>query len=160
MSMKDFIRKAERQSRESINRDYRSIDMLYYELDFLNNLLQRYSNKQSGQTFSTRKRQDEMNSIRERIPRVYQDINYYKECINVERKEMKRIHDTYGTSYGYKYNEEKYEDAPNTLHVDYNDNDEYETYEDDDEYVPPYDYDEELEEIKDYKYNPVRDTWE
>ena len=158
MSMKDFIRKAERQSRESINRDYRSIDMLYYELDFLNNLLQRYSNKQSGQTFSAKKRQDEMNSIRETIPRVYQDINYYKECINAERKEMKRIHDTYGANYSYKYNEEKYENAPNTLHVDYNDNDEYETYEEDDEI--PYDYDEELEEIKEYKYNPARDTWE
>jgi hypothetical protein len=161
--MKDFIRKAERQSRENINRDYRNIDMLYYEIDFLNNLLQRYSNKLSGRTLSAKKRQDEMNSIRERIPRVYQDINYYKECINAERKEMKRIHDTYGASYSYKYNEEKYEDAPNTLHVDYNDyNDtnEYETYENDDEYVPPYDYDEELEEIKEYKYNPATDTWE
>ena len=158
--MKDFIRKAERQSRESINRDYRNIDMLHYQLDFLNNLLQRYSNKQSGQTLSAKKRQEEMNSIREIIPRVYQDINYYKECINAERKEMKRIHDTYGASYNYKYNEEKYENAPNTLHVDYNDNDEFETYEDDDEYVPPYDYDEELEEIKEYKYNPARDTWE
>jgi hypothetical protein len=132
--------------------------MLYYELDFLNNLLHRYSNKTSGRTFSTKKRRDEMDSIRERIPRVYQDINYYKECINFERKEMKRIHDTYGTNYSYKYNEEKYEDAPNTLHVDYND--EYETYEDDDEYVPPYDYNEELEEIKEYKYNPVTDTYE
>jgi chromosome segregation ATPase len=156
--MKDFIKKAERQSRESINRAYRSIDMLHYELDFLNNLLQRYSNKTSGRTFSTQKRRGEMDSIRERIPRVYQDINYYKECINAERKEMKRIHDTYGGS--YSYNEEKYEDIPqSTLHIDYNDD--YETYNDEeDDYVPPYEYDEEPEEIKEYKYNPVSDTWE
>jgi chromosome segregation ATPase len=157
MSMLAFIKKAERQSRENINRDYRNIDMLHYHLDFLNNLLQRYSNKISGRTLSAKKRQEEMNDIRERIPRVYQDINYYKECINAERKEMKRIHDTYGSSYTYKYNQEKYEDVPNTLHIDYNDNDEYLTYEDDD---VPYDYDEELEEIKEYKYNPARDTWE
>jgi chromosome segregation ATPase len=157
--MKDFVRKAERQSKDSINRAYRSIDMLHYEINFLNDLLQRYSNKKSGRTLTSKERQNEMNSIRERIPSAYKDINYYKECINAEKKEMKRIHDTYGFVPNHRITYEELEIEPTV----YNEiNEEYEgiEYEDNDEYVPAFDDNDDLEEIKDYKYNPVTDTWE
>ena len=146
MTMKEFVQKAEQRSKESINRAYRSIDMLHYELDFLNNLLHRYSNKKSGLTFTYKHRQNEMNDIRDRIPRVYEDINYYKECINVERKEMARIYNTYCGG-------KTYEDTYETL-------DKYEenNYEPTNEYEYTNEYDE--EEITDYKYNFVTDTWE
>lgn len=158
MSMKDFVRKAERRSKESINDCYRSIDMLHYEINFLNDLLTRYSNRKSGNTLTTRQRLSEMNSIRERIPRVYQDINYYKECINAEKKEMKRIYDTYG----YGPNKEViYEKPEQVNYTDYSDiRDEYrdEEEEEEDEYCPPYDDFDELEEIKQYEFNYITDS--
>lgn len=153
--MKEFIKKYERQSKESINRAYRDIDMLYFELDFLNDLLQRYSNKKSGRTLTIRERQQEMDSIRERIPRIYQDINYYKECINAERKEMKRIYNTYGPGSDFEF---KYEKP-----VEYNYNDirlEYHEDVENDDTSSYHQYDEEDEEIKEYKYNSATDTWE
>lgn len=145
MSIKGFVEKAEWQSKESINRAYSSINMVYYEINFLNDLLMRYSNKKSGRTFTVKERQGEMNSIRERISSAYQDINYYKECINAEKNEMKRIYDTYVY---HKY-QSSYEE-PRIR---------YECQEDDD-FIPLFEYLEDLEEIKDYKYNPVTDTWE
>jgi len=159
MSMKDFVRKAERQSKDSINRAYRSIDMLHYEINFLNDLLQRYSNKKSGRTLTSKERQTEMNSIRERIPSAYKDINYYKECINAEKKEMKRIHDTYGFVPNHRITYEELEIEP-TVYNEINEEYEGSEYEDNDEYVPAFDDNDDLEEIKDYKYNPVTDTWE
>ena len=175
--MKDFARRSEIISRKNIKRCYRDIDMLYYELYFLNNLLSKYSNKKAGTSFSVYERQNEMASIREQIPRVYKDINFYKECINVEKREMKRIRETYG------YNSE-YEDRPNQSYNDnydnnYNDiyedkpnqyyNDDYDDYDDNESEISDYEEvntsdriqeDDDLEEIKDYKYNPVTDTFE
>ena len=76
MSFKDLVRRAERQSKQSINESYRSIDHLYLELDFLNDLLNKYNNKKSGLTYSRLERLEKMGQIRERIPEIYQDINY------------------------------------------------------------------------------------
>lgn len=165
MSMKDFVRRAEISSKNNINRAYRDIDFLYWQLDFLNDLLQRYSNKKSGMTLSNRSRQEEMNNIREQVPRVYQHINYYKECINAEKKEMKRIYDTYGfvpTQY-HKYennneNTKKYDEYEDD-YVNYNADNNYEDdYDGNSEISEP--EVENLEEIIDYKYNSVTDTWE
>lgn len=162
MSIKEFVRRVEIKSRESINRDYRTIDMLHYELNFLNDLLNRYSNKQSGRTFSVSKRLNEMASIRERIPQIYKDINYYKECINAERKEMKRISDTYGFD-SFKYNkQEKYVTyTDNYKNDNYNiDNEDDEEYEEDDE-IPMNNLDDtDEEEPADYRYNPITNTFE
>ena len=171
MSMKDFVRRAEISSKENIRRAYSDIDFLYWQIDFLNDLLNRYSNKTSGKTLTVYQRQDEMARIREQIPRVYQDINYYKECINAEKKEMKRIYDTYGFGPAYQPYYEKREktqyysddeDTRNDFVDNYNDSYEYENEYSDSESdaPPPQDELEELEEIKDYKYNPVTDTWE
>ena len=161
-SMKDFVTKAEQQSRESINRLYREIDILHLEINFLNELLLKYMNKTAGYTLSYSKRQREMNEIREKIPEVYNDINFYKECINVEKNEMKRIHKAYGYSHDIKpeyYTEIKL--------IQYNEfrpeNDtEYDLHDDsENEYVPPYnEKDEELEEIKDYRYNHATGLFE
>jgi hypothetical protein len=148
MSIKEFVEKAEWQSKESINRAYSSINMVYYEINFLNDLLMRYLNKKSGRSFTVKERQGEMNSIRERISSAYQDINYYKECINTEKREMKRIYDTYG--YWAKY-QSSYEEP----RIRYECQDE--EY---DDFIPLFEYLEDLEEIKDYKYNPITDTWE
>lgn len=144
MSLQDFVRRAVPDLRDSINRSYRAIDMLYWELDFLNDLLIRYMNKKSGHTFSVRERQNEMSDTRERIAGVYKDINYYKECINAEKMEIQRLHNTYGYP---SSNKSKY------------------THDDDDDY-----YDEEeaghvseddmLEEIKEYKYNHATGLFE
>ena len=152
--MRDFVKKAERQSKESINRSYREIDDLHWQINFLNDMLLRYMNKKSGKTLTHSERQKIMEEIRSQIPEVYKTINYYKECINAEKKEMKRIHNAYGYSYDIKpeyYTEDEL--------IQYNDykpenNSEYDTYDSGDEYVPPYTQeDEELEEIKEYKYN-------
>lgn len=163
MSIREFVRRAEIQSRENINRDYRNIDMLHYELNFLNDLLNRYSNKKSGRTFSVGKRLNEMASIRERIPQVYKDINYYKECINAERKEMKRIFDTYGFD-SFKYNkQEKYvtytENYRNdTYYIE--EDDDFSDYEEDEQPMNLEDSDEDQEEPTDYRYNPKTNTFE
>lgn len=94
--MEAFVRRAERQSKESINRSYRDIDMLHWELDFLNDLLNRYTIRKSGNTLTYSERHKEMADIRERIPVIYEYIKYYKDCIDAEKKEMRRIYNTYG----------------------------------------------------------------
>ncbi len=189
MSLKNFVRRSEIISRENIKKCYRDIDMLYYELDFLNDLLNRYSNKTAGTSMSIYERQNEMASIREQIPRVYKDINFYKECINVEKMEMKRIRETYGYDNEQKYNQTYNEEYNDNYNDNYNNtyNDSYDDSYDDgyndnniNNYINNYYYnedneseydtyepnennennDDELEEIKDYKYNPVTDTFE
>ena len=152
--MRDFVKKAERQSRENINRDYREIDDLHWQINFLNDMLLRYMNKKTGNTLTHSQRQKIMEEIRASIPETYKYINYYKECINAEKKEMKRIHSAYGYSYDIK--PEYYTEDELIQYNDYKpeDNSEYDTYDSGDEYVPPYTQeDEELEEIKEYKYN-------
>ena len=171
MSMKEFVYKAERQSKESINLAYRNIEMVQYEIGLLNDQLKRYSNKVSGRTLTHRERQNEMNIIREKIPSAYSDINYYKECINAEKKEIKRIFDTYGypqrsqDKYGHNSNnrfvqlEHLEQEEQQVNHNDYGEiRDDYEEEDDNDEY-PLQDL-EDLEEIKDYRYNSATDTWE
>lgn len=137
--MRDFIKKAEKQSKDSINRSYRDIDDVRYQIDMLNEMITRYMNKRSGYTLTIKGRQNEINDMREMITNAYKSINFYKECINAEKKEMKRIYDTYGYSQN-RYSEE-YDDKDNN----YDESDDFsysnEIYEDD------------LEEIKEYKYN-------
>jgi len=147
MSFKDLVRRAERQSKQSINESYRSIDHLYLELDFLNDLLNKYNNKKSGLTYSRLERLEKMGQIRERIPEIYQDINYYKECINADKKEIKRIHETYGYCNEPTYYEEyEYELAGINELAAVN------------ELVAV--NEDELEEIREYKYNPITGVFE
>jgi hypothetical protein len=143
MSIKDFVQRTKITSKENIHRAYEDIDLLYWEINLLNDQLNRYSNKTSGRTLSVYERQDEMAYIRERIYNIYKDINFYKECINFEKKEITRINETYGFNSSY----ESY----------FNNNNQY--YDDELDEVSLFE-DNDLEEIKDYKYNPVTDTWE
>lgn len=94
--MEDFVRRSEKQSKNSIRDCYISIDMLYYELDMLNDMRARYQNRNSGHTLSYSERKAIINDIYDRIPDIYKDINYYRECINAEKKEIQRIHQSYG----------------------------------------------------------------
>ena len=138
MSIESFVRRVIPQMRQSINRSYKDIDMLYYELDFLNDLLTRYLNRRSGNTLTHSERRKEIDDIRERISNIYRDINYYKECINVEKSEIKRIYETYGSKVNViRYDKEYITD--------------YELYSD---------ADEEFEEIKEYKYNYATGVFE
>jgi hypothetical protein len=95
-NMRNFVRNAERQSKQSIKDCYISIDFLYYEINLLNDMLNRYKTKRSGATLTYSQKKEFINEIYDRIPNVYKDINYYKQCINAEKQEIKRIHETYG----------------------------------------------------------------
>ena len=163
MSAVAFVKKAEKQSRETIDRSYREIDNLYWEVDFLNNLLLSFLNKKSGYLLSYSERQREMDDICEIIPEIYKNINYFKECINVEKKEMKRIHATYGYGYGYGYEPEYYKEIKLVSYEEYKaekDSEDESNDSSDDEPVPYTKEDEELEEIKDYKYNHATGLFE
>jgi len=94
--MEAFVRRSEQQSKESINRCYRDLDMLYWELDFLSELLNKYTARRAGNTLTTSEKTKVVKEIRERLPLLHEDIKYYKDCITVEKKEMQRIYDTYG----------------------------------------------------------------
>lgn len=162
-SMKEFVQKAEIQSRESNNSLYREIDNLYWQIEFLNNMLLSYINKKSGYKLSHSRRQKEIEDIRATIPEMYKHINFYKECINIEKNEMKRIHKAYGYSHDIK--PEYYTEVKLIQYDEFNPerSSEYELDDDDseNEYVPPYtEEDEELEEIKEYKYNYITGVFE
>jgi hypothetical protein len=144
MSLTDFVRRTVPKIRESINHSYRDIDMLYWELDFLNDLLLRYMNKKAGYTLSVRERQNEMSDTRERIAEVYKYINYYKECINAEKKEIQRLYNTYGYPPAKSYTYDEYNSEYSDDEYDY-------TYKQEDEM---------LEEIKEYKYNHATGLFE
>jgi hypothetical protein len=170
MSVKEFVRRSEIKSRESIRRAYIDIDSCHRELDLLNEQLAKYSNN-----FASRgglppyEKQKRMTEIRERIPEVYNYINYYKECISYEKSEIIRICTTYGFEVNKQYNRDFSEYIPNTKNrVQENDeynNDEYsDEYDNDDDYESEYSdiqsEVEELEEVEDYKFNPETGTFE
>lgn len=93
--MDAFIENTVPNLEDNIERFYRDIDMLKWELEILHNSLIDYINKKSGTSLSQYDRQVEMNRIRERIGDVYKSINFYKECINTEYKEIRRLYETY-----------------------------------------------------------------
>jgi hypothetical protein len=126
--MEVFVRRAERQTKESINRSYRDIDMLYWELDFLNDLFHRYSIRKSGHTLTSGQRHKEMAEIRERIPVIHEYIKYYKDCINAEKKEMQRIYNTYGFEPKQKQIFQEYEGEELEYQDEYYDGPETEEY--------------------------------
>lgn len=100
--MTEFVKWRERCARNNINKDYESINMLNWDLNFLNNALTNYLNRRDRAAYF--ERQAQIKEIRASIGNIYQNIKYHKECINAEKLELKRIHDTYG--YGYGYNSE------------------------------------------------------
>jgi hypothetical protein len=70
--------------------------MLYWELDFLSELLNKYTVHRAGNTLTTSEKSKMVKEIRERLPLLHEDIKYYKDCITAEKKEMQRIYNTYG----------------------------------------------------------------
>lgn len=130
-----FVKDQETKSRKTIKDHYDSINALCWEFNYLDDLLAKLKNKKECYNIDVITRNEEMDDISERMTRILEDINLYKECINVEKKEMKRIHNLWG--YGFS----------NT------------TYES--EYETPYtEYDDILEEPLKIKYNHILDTFE
>jgi hypothetical protein len=125
--MDEFIGRIEQQSKFNIKECHTSMNLLYFELNYLNDLINRYLTKKSGRNLTHSKRKATINDIRDRIPEIYKHINFYKECINVEKLEMRRLYDTYWYF---------------------------------DDCVEDYDDNDELEVIKEYKYNFVNETYE
>ena len=116
MSVKEFVRRSEIKSRESIKRAYIDLDICHAELDILNEQQTKYSNM-----FAFRgglppyEKQKRLIEIRERIPKLYEYINYFKECIAYEKCEINRIYATYGFEPDKKYNRDFSERIPNTF---------------------------------------------
>lgn len=92
------------QSYSTLNEYYNSLDLLYWELDLLNKYLHMYYTKKN-ENMNNDDRKYNIQEIRERIPAVYDSINYYKECINAEKQEMDRINKTYDDEYRLYYGE-------------------------------------------------------
>jgi len=90
--IKQFIESAEDRCNRSIDECYKNLDMLYSDLDSLNNSLYLYRNKRLG---NTEDRIWHIMDIRNQIPKVYEDINFFKECINAEKREIARIRSQY-----------------------------------------------------------------
>ena len=145
MSVNDFVKKAEKRSEEAITRSYREIDMLYWEINFLNDLLLRYINKKAGLTYTQTRRDYKMAEIRRRIPELYKEIVHCRACIKAEKSEIERIYKTYGYPSEKEYY--RYEDEEDSY---------YNTYRDD----SSYDFFNDSDDFKEYKYNSVTGVFE
>ena len=133
----EMLKRFERTSKDFLKSYYSSVDMLRWELDYLNDSLALYNMRKLGNSeFANRKA--EIKDIRRRIPEIYDAIRYYNECINAEKQEMNRL---YELAEQLDANSTEYYDEPET---DYD-----------------YRYDKDvLEEVKEYKYNYVWDKYE
>ena len=96
MDFKDFLSKAKERYIKNLDNCYENIEFLYDEISVINDIIARYMRKKAGFTRTKEERRREVADLRYSIFDIYQNINYYKSCINVEKKEMKRIYDTYG----------------------------------------------------------------
>jgi uncharacterized protein YerC len=90
-STTSFVKEQERKSRKTIKDHRESIDALCWEFEYLDDSLARLKNKKECYNMDVITRNEEMDDINERMTRIIQDINLYKECINAEKKEMKNI---------------------------------------------------------------------
>lgn len=129
----DMVQRFTASSKSFLKEYYNSLDMLYWELDLLYSNLNLYTLKRLGTNKDTRKK-EEIKDIRSRVADIYKNIRFYNECINAEKYEMRRINETYCDN---NYNS--------------------------DDYNSSYDYrfdENELAEVKEYKYNFVTDQYE
>ena len=97
--MIQFVEKAEEKAIKNIDNYYREIDTLYFEIETLQDSLWRYQHKKAGYNQTGIAKVKQMANIRGRILQVYDNINYYKECINAEKKDIDRIYKTYLDNY-------------------------------------------------------------
>lgn len=127
----EMLKRFERTSKDFLKSYYSSVEMLRWELDYLNDSLALYNMKKIGNSeFANRK--SEIKDIRRRIPEIYNAIRYYNECINAEKQELNRLEELEAVT------EENYDEAEYDYRYDKN----------------------VLEEVKEYKYNYVWDKYE
>lgn len=132
-----FVRKAEKIANRALKEYYNNLNLLYWQIEILNKNMNVYNNKRAiHQNYVVKFAH--IDDIKETISRIYKEINYYKECINIEKREMSRIYDKYGYAYSDNYEYDMY--------------DEYEQYCNKLEINREINTDS-LEEIKEYKYN-------
>jgi hypothetical protein len=91
--IRDFVNRYEESYNDSKERSRIALIELEWYIDFLNTLLAQKSNRRYGA--NSLGRIMECNKIRDSIADTYDHINYYKNCMKYEDKEMKRIYDTY-----------------------------------------------------------------
>ena len=131
-----FVKDQETKSRKTINDHYDSISALCWEFDYLDDLLAKLKNKKECYNMDVITRNEEMDDISERMTRILEDINLYKECINVEKKEMKRIHNIWGYGFTNTTYESEYDNTlEESLKIKYNSI--LDTFEDLSEIPPP-----------------------
>jgi hypothetical protein len=94
-TIQDFVEKCEISYYKNMSEWEYEIDMLYYEINYLNKMLFRYLKNISGNTLSHVEKHNLLVSIHDRITQCYEDIHTYNECISYEDKEMTRIYNTY-----------------------------------------------------------------
>jgi hypothetical protein len=91
--IQNMVQRFANSSKENIRQCYRNIAQCYNDLDYLHSSYNYYSNKRD---IFSELRKKYANDIQQRIRDIYSDINYYRECINAEKKEIRRLYDTYG----------------------------------------------------------------
>ena len=99
-------------SRQNLTKLYNDLELLYFELDFLNNSLWHYTYKRQS-NWERDFRLYQLEQIRDRIPQVNQFINEVKSDIQIEKSKLNNSYDY--DSYDYDeycvseeyYNEEE-----------------------------------------------------
>jgi hypothetical protein len=93
---KEFVKKAELHSDRIIYICEDNLQMLNWELNKLYGLLNKYTNKTVGDDITYRKKMIRIDQIRDDISSVNEHMEYYRNVLNAEEKEMARIYKAYG----------------------------------------------------------------
>jgi hypothetical protein len=97
----DFVKRFEDMTEESIRCSYQNIDTLYNELGVINELFTRLSNKRDVPN-----KQSRLQEYQDSIKIIYDDIRFFKECIDLDLRELKRVRTTYGSKNSFKLTQE------------------------------------------------------
>ena len=152
-NVSDMVTRFNTNSKYFLKEYYSSLADLYWELDFLYNLLNYYSIGKIDKN-NAYNRKEETADIRRRVREIYEYIKYYKQCINTEKQEKKRLRETYGY-----FSPKKYKQVKAKRNIDNEEDNESYTNYSHEEY--DFRFDENyLEEVRDYKYNFVTDRYE
>lgn len=92
----EMMQRFERKSCEMLSFLYFDLDELYAELSYNNRSLNNFMSGTLGEDTSAEERKVAMDEIRERIPAIYEEIKYVKECIKAEKFNMNRLRSNYG----------------------------------------------------------------
>jgi hypothetical protein len=92
----EMMQRFERKSCELLGFLYFDLDELYAELSYNNRSLNSFMTGTLGEDDTPEERKAALDEIRERIPAIYEEIKYVKECIKAEKFNMNRLRSKYG----------------------------------------------------------------